>query len=160
MKAVVLIALSFVREQRWPILVLLLWVWVLALMGLKADFRTQRDDMLVVFKAVSVYVVFFSMFFGGSAIYAERRSRRILAVISKAISRQRYLSALVLGVAMASAINCFALGLTGSWTLGAAGFPVPQIWFLMLCTLCACTLAGTVAMMFSTFLSALRPAGR
>jgi ABC-type transport system involved in multi-copper enzyme maturation permease subunit len=159
LKAVVLIAINFVREQRWPILVLLLWVVLLALLGLKADLRAQRDDLLGIFQWVSVYVVAFSMFFGGSAIYTERRSRRILAVISKAISRKRYLSGLVLGVAMASAINCFALGLTGSWTLGEAGFPVSQIWFLMLCVLCACTLAGTVAMMFSTFLNPFLAAG-
>lgn len=157
MKAVALIAFNFVREQRWPILVLLLWVLLLALLGLEAP--DHPEDLLFIFKQVGVYVVVFSMFFGGSAIYSERRSRRILAVLAKAVSRQQYLSGLVLGVTLASAIYCFALGITGSWTLGGAGFPVSQVWFLMLCLVSACTLAGTVALMFSTFLNPFFAAG-
>ena len=153
MKAVLLIAVNFVREQRWPILVLLLWVLLLAFLGLMSDIQRQREDLLFVFKQVAFYVVVFSVFFGGSAIYSERRSRRILAVLAKAISRQQYLSGLVLGVTIASGIYCFALGLTGSWTLGAAGFPMSQLWFLMLTLVVASMLAGTIALMFSTFLN-------
>jgi hypothetical protein len=104
-------------------------------------------------------VLAFSVFFGGSAIYNERRSRRILGVLSKALSRQQYLSGLVLGVTIASAVYCFTLGLTGSWTLGAAGFPISHVWFLMVCLVAACMLAGTVALMFSTFLNPFFAAG-
>jgi hypothetical protein len=152
-RPVLLIAVNFVREQRWPILTLLLWVLLLAFLGLFADAPRQREDLLFVFKQNAVYVVAFSVFFGGSAIYNERRSRRILSVLSKAVGRQQYLSGLVLGVAIACALYCFALGMTGSWTLRDAGFPVVQVWFLMLCLVVACTLAGTVALMFSTFLN-------
>lgn len=153
MKAVLLIAVNFVREQRWPILVLLLWVLLLAFLGLMSDIQQQRENLLFVFKQVAFYIVVFSVFFGGSAIYSERRSRRILAVLAKAISRQQYLSGLVLGVTIASGIYCFALGLTGSWTLAAAGFPMSQLWFLMLTLVVASALAGTIALMFSTFLN-------
>lgn len=159
MKPVFLIAVNFVREQRWPILVLLLWVLLLAFLGLMTDVRRDREDLLFIFKQVALYVVAFSVFFGGSAIYSERRSRRILAVLSKSVSRQQYLSGLVLGVTIASGIYCFALGMTGSWTLGGAGFPVSQVWFLMLCLVAACMLAGTVALMFSTFLNPFFAAG-
>lgn len=159
MKAVVLIAINFVREQRWPIFVLLLWVLLLAFMGLVANVKREGEDLLFIFKQVAVYVVAFSIFFGGSAIYNERRSRRVLSVLSKAVGRKQYLSGLVLGVTLACGIYCFALGLTGSWTLGGAGFPVTQIWFLMLCLVFACMLAGTVALMFSTFLNPFFAAG-
>lgn len=159
MKPVLLIAINFVREQRWPVFVLLLWVLLLAFLGLLTDIQHSREDLLFVFKQVSVYVVAFSIFFGGSAIYNERRSRRILSVLSKSIGRQAYLSGLVLGVTIACSIYCFALGLTGSWTLGEAGFPVSMVWFLMLCLVAACTLAGTVALMFSTFLNPFFAAG-
>lgn len=159
MKAVVLIAVSFVREQRWPILVMLLWVLLLAFLGLTTEAARQGEDLLFVFKQVAVYVVAFSVFFGSSAIYNDRRSRRILSVLAKAVSRELYLSGLVLGITIASAIYCFALGLTGSWTLGEAGFPIRQVWFLMLCLLAACSLAGTLALMFSTFLNPFFAAG-
>lgn len=159
MRAVLLIAVNFVRDQRWPILVLLLWVLLLAFLGLISNIPKEREDLLFIFKQVAVYVVAFSVFFGGSAIYNERKTRRILAVLSKAIGRQQYLSGLVLGVTIASAIYCFALGLTGSWTLGSAGFPMAQVWYLMLSLVVACTLAGTIALMFSTFLNPFFAAG-
>lgn len=159
MKPVLLIAVNFAREQRWPILTLLLWVLLLAFLGLVTDIHRQREDLLFVFKQDAVYVLAFSVFFGGSAIYNERRSRRILGVLSKAVGRQQYLSGLVLGVTMACAVYCFALGLTGSWTLGGAEFPISRVWFLMLCLVAACMLAGTVALMFSTFLNPFFAAG-
>ena len=159
MKPVLLIAVNFVREQRWPILTLLLWVLLLAFLGLVTDIPHQREDLLFVFKQDAVYVLAFSVFFGGSAIYNERRSRRILGVLSKAVGRQQYLSGLVLGVTIASAVYCFTLGLTGSWTLGEAGFPISRVWFLMVCLVAACMLAGTVALMFSTFLNPFFAAG-
>jgi ABC-type transport system involved in multi-copper enzyme maturation permease subunit len=158
-KPVLLIAINFAREQRWPILTLLLWVLLLAFLGLVTDIHRQREDLLFVFKQDAVYVLAFSVFFGGSAIYNERRSRRILGVLSKAVGRQQYLSGLVLGVTIACAIYCFALGMTGSWTLGGAGFPISRVWFLMLCLVAACMLAGTVALMFSTFLNPFFAAG-
>lgn len=159
MKAIVLIGVNFVREQRWPILVMLLWVLLLAFLGLSTEAARQREDLLFVFKQVAVYVVAFSVFFGSSAIYNERRSRRILSVLSKAVARDRYLSGLVLGISFASAIYCFTLGLTGSWTLGQSGFAVSEVWFLMICLLAACILAGTVSLMFSTFLNPFFAAG-
>lgn len=159
MKPVLLIAINFAREQRWPILTLLLWVLLLAFLGLVADIHREREDLLFVFKQDAVYVLAFSVFFGGSAIYNERRSRRILGVLSKAVGRQQYLSGLVLGVTIACAVYCFALGMTGSWTLGSASFPISHVWFLMVCLLAACALAGTVALMFSTFLNPFFAAG-
>lgn len=153
MKAVLLIAINFVREQRWPIFALLLLILLLAFLGLVPDIPREQDELLFIFKQTAVYVVFFSIFFGGSAIYNERKTRRILAVLSKAVGRRQYLSGLVLGVTMASAIDCVSLGITGSWTLGQAGYPISQVWFLMACVTAACMLAGTVALMFSTFLN-------
>ena len=153
MKAMLLIAINYVREQRWPIFVLLLWILLLAFLGLIANIPRDRDELLYLFKEVAIYVVVFSVFFGGTAVHNERKTRRILAVLSKAVGREQYLSGLVLGVTLACSIYCLSLGITGSWTLGQAGFPISQVWFLMLCVIAACMLAGTVALMFSTFLN-------
>jgi len=159
MKPSLLIGVNFVREQRWPILVLLIWILLLAFLGLISNAPRGQEDLLFIFKQVALYIVVFSIFFGGSAIYNERKTRRILAVLSKAVGRQEYLSGLVLGVTMCCGIYCFSLGLTGSWTLGQAGFPASQVWFLMLCVIAACALAGTLALMFSTFLNPFFAAG-
>lgn len=159
MKAILLIAINFVREQRWPILVLLLWVLLLAFLGLITDLPRDREDLLFIFKQVAIYVVVFSIFFGGSAIYNERRSRRVLAILAKDVARHQYLSGLVIGVTMACGIYCFSLGLTGSWSLGQTGFSVREVWYLMACLTGASMLAGTVALMFSTFLNPFFAAG-
>jgi hypothetical protein len=152
-KPILLIAVNFVREQRWPILVLQLWVLGLAALGLVLDMRHDREDLLLMFKQLALYGVAFSVFFGGSAIYNERRSRRILAVLAKSITRRDYLSGLLLGVALASGLFCLVLGWTGSWSLGSIGFSVPYLWYLMLCLQAACILAAAVALFYSTHLN-------
>ena len=148
-----MIALNFIREQRWPILVLQLSLLGLAGLGLVSDARSDRDDILLTFKQLGMYGVAFSIFFGGSAIYNERRSRRILAVLGKAVTRRDYLSGLLLGVALASGLFCFMLGFTGTWTLCPIGFNFFYLWYLMLCMITACVLAASVALFYSTHLN-------
>lgn len=153
LRGIALIAVNFVREQRWPILVLQIWVLALAALGLLVDGKNNRDDMLLMFKQLALYGVAFSVFFGGSAIYNERRSRRILAVLAKSIRRRDYLSGLLLGVALAAGLFCFVLGFTGTWNLGQVGMPIPFLWYLMLCLFSACVLAAAVALFYSTHLN-------
>lgn len=153
MKQVLLIAVNFLREQRWPILVLQISVLGLAAASLLLDLRSEREDVLLMFKQLAIYGVAFSVFFGGSAIYNERRSRRILAVLSKAIRRRAYLSGLLLGVGLAAGVFCFVLGFTGMWTLGSIGFSTFYLWYLMTCLLAACLLAAAVALFYSTHLN-------
>ncbi len=153
MRGVLLIASNFAREQRWPILLLILGVLALALMGLTVDLQKQQEDALFLFKELSIYGIAFSVFFGGSAINTERRSRRILAVLSKSISRSQYVMGLLAGVGLAAGLYCFTLGITGTWLLGDIGFSRSHLWFLMACLLAACLLAASVSVLYSTFLN-------
>lgn len=157
MRNVLLIAVSFVREQRWPIFVLLMWVVLLAAVGLAVDLRraSEREDVLMIFKQLSIYGVAFAVFFGGSAIHNDRRSRRILAVLSKAVGRRQYLLGLLTGIALAISLFGFSMGFTGSWVLGQAGFSVPWLWYLIVCCMAACLLSACSAVLFSTFMSPL-----
>ena len=152
-RRVSLIAINFIREQRWPILVLQLSVLGLAALGLLTDASSDRDDILLTFKQLGMYGVAFSIFFGGSAIYNERRSRRILAVLGKAVTRRDYLTGLLLGVALASGLFCVMLGFTGTWTLGPRGFSLSYLWYLMVCVVAACILSAAVALFYSTHLN-------
>ncbi|HET7442418.1 MAG TPA: hypothetical protein VFJ47_14035 [Terriglobales bacterium] len=150
-----LIALNFVREQRWPILVLLLWVLVMTGLGLTVNVRTDREDLLVIFKQLAVYGLAFAVFVGGSAIHNERKTRRILGVLSKGVGRGQYVSGLLVGIILALLLYCMCMGLTGSWVLGQGGFSIPLLWFLMFSFFVACVLAAVVAVLFSTFLTPL-----
>jgi hypothetical protein len=146
MRQIGLIAINFVREQRWPILVLMLWVVLLAILGLLLDLRQSREDVLFIFKQLGVYGVAFAVFFGASAIHNERKTRRILAVISKGVSRAQYISGLLIGIGM---------GVTGTWVLRAGGARASQIWTLIACLMLTCVLSSAVAVLFSTFLNPL-----
>ena len=113
MKPVLLIAGNFVREQRWPILVLLVWVLGLAIIGLFIDVRNNRDDILLIFKQLAIYGIAFSVFFGGSAIHNERKSRRILAVVSKSVGRQQYVAGLLFASPLKLAVHQYVPGTVG-----------------------------------------------
>ncbi len=154
MRAVGLIAINFVREQRWPILVLMIWVVLLAILGLVLDLEKSRNDVLFIFKQLGVYGVAFAIFFGASAIHNERKTRRILAVLSKGVSRSQYISGLLIGIMIAVAIFSISMGVTGTWVLAGPGKPA-HIWDLIACLMLACVLSASVAVLFSTILNPL-----
>jgi len=155
MRHVLLIAVNFVREQRWPILVLMLWVVGFSVLGLVVNLHSAADDVLFIFKQLGVYGIAFAVFFGASAIHNERKTRRILAVLSKSVGRGEYLSGLIAGITLSTGIYCFAMGIAGSWILSGAGFPIDRLWWLMLNLLLACLLSSTAAVLFSTFMNPL-----
>jgi ABC-type transport system involved in multi-copper enzyme maturation permease subunit len=99
--------------------------------------------------------VAFAVFFGASAIHNERKTRRILAVLSKGVSRPQYISGLLIGIAIAVAIFSVSMGVTGSWVLTTQSTQSSQIWGLILCLMMACVLSASVAVLFSTLLNPL-----
>lgn len=159
MKPVWLIAGNFVREQRWPILILLGWVALLSAAAGLSDLRRSPDDVFMLFQQVAVYILVFSLFFGASAIRNELRTRRILAVLSKGISRRQYIAGLLLGIVTAVVVYCLALGAAGSWVLPQAGVPAARFWFLLAGLLAASLLTACLALFFSIFMHPLLATG-
>jgi ABC-type transport system involved in multi-copper enzyme maturation permease subunit len=155
MRHIALIAINFVREQRWPILVLMSWVGLLAIMGMFINLRSEREDVLFIFKQLGVYGLAFAVFFGASAIHNDRKTRRILAVLSKSVGRGQYITGLLAGIAIATGMYSFAMGVTGTWVLRASHLSATHIWLLMACLVLACLLAATVSVLFSTFMNPL-----
>jgi ABC-type transport system involved in multi-copper enzyme maturation permease subunit len=154
MRPVLLIALNFLRESRWAILLLLLWA-VISGVAAAYSIRTQQDDALFFLKQQAVYGVVFTAFLASSAIYNQRRSRRILAILAKAISRSQYLAGLELGFLASSAIYSLAIAVMGGWVFARGGFPATHIFSIAIMLFAASALAGTIALLFSTFLSPL-----
>jgi ABC-type transport system involved in multi-copper enzyme maturation permease subunit len=158
-RPVALIAGNFVREQRWPILVLLTWILVLAGVQAIVDVSRSKDDLLFLFQQVATYVLVFVVFFGISAIRNERKSRRILMVLSKGISRRQYVAGQLAGILLASTIFCGGLVFAGLAILRGFGYAASQVLWLMLALLVACLLTGAVTLLFSAFLHPLVAAG-
>ena len=154
MRPVFLIALNFLRESCWAILLLLLWA-VVSSGAASYSIRSEQDDALFFLKQQAVYGIVFTAFLASSAIYNQRRSRRILAVLAKAISRSQYLAGLELGFLASAAIYSVAIAVLGGWVFARGGFPATHIASIAIMLLAASALAGTIALLFSTFLSPL-----
>jgi ABC-type transport system involved in multi-copper enzyme maturation permease subunit len=155
MRPVMLIALNFLREQRWPLIVLMVWVLASSLATGLGTEKLATDDVIFFLKTQAVYGVAFIAFLSASAIYNERKSGRILAVLSKGISRQMYIFGLLVGVLIAGAIYCVAMGATGGLMFRNAGIPQAQLWWVILVLMASFVVTSTVAMFFSTFLTPL-----
>ncbi len=154
MTPVMLIAGNFVRENRWPLITLLAYVILFGgAIGFIGD--ASVDDALFFLRSVGVYGLAFTGLMAASAINNERRSRRVLAVLSKGIERSQYLGGLLLGTMVNAAIYCFAIGGSGTLALERHGLPTSAVWELVGVLIASFLLAATAALFFSTFLHPL-----
>ncbi len=140
------------REQRWTLLLLLLWVVGSCLGGY---FTGDTDDALFFFKQQAVYGVAFTTFLAATAVRNERKSRRILAVLSKGVGRGEYLAGLLAGVMGIVGLYCLTMGAAGSWMLAGSRVPGAEVWAIVADVAGACLLGATVAILFSTFMEPL-----
>jgi ABC-type transport system involved in multi-copper enzyme maturation permease subunit len=154
MKPVALIAINFLREHRWPVLILFAWILLTALAagGFGRD-RVTPDDVVFYVEQQSIYICVFSAFLAADALHNERKSRRILLVLSKAISRGEYLLAIVLGTSAMAIAYAILFGLVGVWLTARAALPSSALWSMAVLIVIGSTAAATVAMFFSTFLN-------
>ncbi len=154
MRAVSLIASNFLREHRWPVVILFAWIVVTALAagGFGRD-RVVPDDVVFYVQQQAVYICVFSAFLAADAIHNERKSRRILLVLSKAISRGQYLLAVILGTSAMAVAYALVFGLCGVWLTARAALPSGQLWSVVLLIMAGSVITATVAMFFSTFLN-------
>ena len=155
MRPVILIAANFVREQRWPLFFLLIWVAGFTVFGFFVDSQAAAEDALMVFKQLTFYGVVFGVFFGSSALHSDLRSHRIFAVLSKAVSRGQYLAGLLAGIAFALGTFCLCTGLSAAWVLGRYGLGIGQLWWGILALFTACMLMASLTVCFSVFLPPL-----
>jgi ABC-type transport system involved in multi-copper enzyme maturation permease subunit len=143
-----LIAGNFVRENRWPMVSLL--AYVLLFGGVTVFSSSNPDDVVFFLRSVGVYGLAFTALMSASGIHNERRSRRLLAVLSKGIERWQYLCGLLLGAMFDAAIYSVAVAALGSFA--PRNIEVATVRELVVALLVSFFLAGTVALFFSTFL--------
>lgn len=155
MRAASLIAVNFLREQRWVLVVLVSSVVVLSSLASWDAPRNAIDDVLYFLKQQAMYGVAFAVFLASAAIHNDRRSRRILAVLSKGIERREYLAGLLLGVWSASFLYCIAMSLAGVVVFPRARVPQPSSWIIIVALLIACMLTSAVALFFATLMPPL-----
>jgi ABC-2 family transporter len=154
MRPVVLIAANFLREHRWPVLILFAWIVLTA--AAAGDFgkgRPVKDDVLFYCQQQAIYICVFSAFLAADAIHNERKSRRILLVLAKAISRRKYLLAVIVGTCTMAIAYALLFGVCAIWLTARAELPGGQLWSVVVLVIAGSLIAATVAMFFSTFLN-------
>ncbi len=149
-----LIAKNFLRENRWPLLILLAWIIFTA--GATAGFGRERvslDDVVFYVQQQAVYICGFSAFLAASAIYNERKSRRILLVLSKSVGRGEYLLAMLTGTIAMAVVYAAVFAVSCKWLAHRAGLPTDAVWLVAVLVVAGSAIAAAAGMFFSTFLN-------
>lgn len=150
MTAVLLIALNFMREQRWFILLMIGYLAAITGVVVLSGMDGRDGDTLFILKQETFYGLFFSLILGTSVFHNDRKTRRIIAVLSKAIERRDYIAGIVLGVNLT--VLVFYLFVFASFLVlfpqAAAGSVL--LMFLSMCV--ASLLVSLVTVFYSTFL--------
>jgi hypothetical protein len=149
MRAVILLGLTFVRSQ-WIILAVI----TVYLLGMGAVFHTRvrPADVLFFLRWHAAYAVFLAAVVAIPALPMERKTRRILAVLSKGIHRWQYLGGLLLGCAMMAALFCALIGGISEWLCFNGGIAHSGLLPVTVTLFCCSIAAAATGLFFSTFL--------
>ena len=152
MRPIWLVATTFLRQNLLAGSVLLFYV---VFFGVVFTFVPHRkgdmEGFQLIFKQQASYGLLFSVFLCLSAVYQERKSRRILAVLSKGILRSEYLAGQMLGTALFSLIYFAALNLEMRWFGFRFGFD-PRSEGVIFASLIAAIVAGALALVCGSIL--------
>src|SRR5260370_30432556 len=155
MRAILLIATNFARTQWLPVAIMTAY---LAGIGGVFGWHEQHPDVRFFLQWHSYNVLFVVTMIAIPAIWSERRSRRILAVLSKGIGRWQYLGGILCGCAMVSAWFCLLVGIITAWLCHKGRVPAGGLPVLTLVFFLCCVTAASVGMFCSSFLHPLLPA--
>lgn len=152
MRPIFLIGINFVRTQWIALAVMSAYV-----LGIGGVYRvhTQRDEVLFFLRWHAGYAIFFAAMIAIPALQAERKTRRILAVLSKGIHRWQYLGGILCGCAMISALFCLLIGGTAAWLGQQGGIKTDGLTGIALLLFCCCLAAASTGVFFATFLHPL-----
>jgi hypothetical protein len=127
--------------NRWLWLLLVVWPWGMAAILLVGGLHPAPEDVKAALQQQSIYGLALVAFAGGALLGNEQRSRRIVLVLSRAVSRRQYLGALWLTAFLPLLFYVLDLALTGP-VLGASALVVWQtLGALLLLSLTASSLA-------------------
>jgi ABC-type transport system involved in multi-copper enzyme maturation permease subunit len=150
-RPIFLIAANFFREQR--ILLSLMLAYVVLGGGTLAvlPHPPEVDDVIFLIKQHAVYAVLLGVALASTAIHNERKSRRILGVLSKGITRGQYLAGLLLGGVSVLFIYLFSLGIISTALSARVGLAAVEGWTVLGIAALAALLAAAITIFYSTF---------
>ncbi len=97
-----LVTLALVRQNRWILLMLVLWPVAMALILLWPNAAPDQDDVLSVLHQECFYALALVSVTGASQLGNEQRSRRTVFVLARSVSRAQYLLCGLISTLLAS----------------------------------------------------------
>lgn len=152
MRALFLIGVNFARTQ-W-IALAVMSAYVLGIGGLYR-LHTQSDEVLFFLRWHAGYAVFLATMLAIPTFQMDRKTRRILAVLSKGIHRWQYVGGILCGCAMISALFCLLVGGTAAWLGEEGGIVTDGLGPVMLALFCCCVASAATGLFFAAFLHPL-----
>jgi ABC-type transport system involved in multi-copper enzyme maturation permease subunit len=113
--------------------------------------RPEPEEYKQLFQQQAFYGVIYGLFSALSAIHNDRKSRKIVAVLSKGIYRGEYIAGLVLGHLMIASLYMGCLGVVYSALLLKTGIQA-SLWPTIGAVWLAMILGSSLALFFSTWL--------
>jgi hypothetical protein len=135
------IAQQLLWANRWLWLLLVLWPWGMAAILLVGGLHPALEDVEAALEQQSIYGLALVAFAGGALLGNEQRSRRIVLVLSRAVSRRQYLGALWLAAFLPLVLYVIDLALTGPLLGAPASMLLQTLGALLLLSLTAASLA-------------------
>jgi hypothetical protein len=147
-----LIGVNFARTQWIALAVMSAYV-----IGIGGVYRlhTQREEVLFFLRWHAGYAIFLATMLAIPALQMERKTRRILAVLSKGIYRWQYMGGILCGCAMISALFCLLIGGTAAWLGQEGGIVTDGLAPVMLALFCCCAASAATGLFFAAFLHPL-----
>jgi hypothetical protein len=152
MRAILLIGTNFVRTHWLAVAILTAY---LAGIGVVFGWHEPRPDARFFLEWHSFYTVLLAGMIVLPAVWSERRSRRIVAVLSKGIGRWQYLGGILCGATIISAWLCFLVGLITDWLCQEGGGAADGLAAITLVLFLCCTTAAAAALLCSVLLHPL-----
>src|SRR5215470_5734740 len=109
MKPILLLGANFLRTQL--VLMAIVLAYMICLTGFLA-FHEQLQDLVFFVRQQAIYAIALGAMVMVTALQNDRKSRRILSVLSKGIHRWQYLAGLLCGAVMIAGIFCLAVALS------------------------------------------------
>jgi hypothetical protein len=131
---------------------MLLALMALIVVLISFDSARPAENVEFLINLQSSYAVVIGVFTASSAIFNERKSRRILGVLAKGIERSDYLAGMLLGVTFVNIVYCLSLAVTAEFLALRSGLPALPVLKVTLLLVTASTLAATVSLFFSTLM--------
>ncbi len=156
MRPVALLAINYVRMQ-W-LTALIMTIYLVGITGV-FSMNQQRQEVIFFLRSQPLYVLFIAVMLAIPAIQTDRKSRRLLAVLSKGIYRWQYLAGILGGCGIMTGYFSLLIWLIACNLFLRGGHPTAELGLLAGALFASCLAASSAGLLYSTFLHPLLATG-